>query len=296
MVIPHIAIISGLLLAGNNPNILEGVVEGPTCEPQPLYLHLFALVYESRYRPAWIWRRGRSKKIWIKRVCEGPDQNSPEGLKLKMKISDWMVIGNLAWSLILIPSLLAFLTSFYTPRAGLSCRSMTFLIYMLSQFWLIVLWIWDIESTYLDHEGAPHTPVTRLRWRTAGNENRQAYVWWPLVIAGGHWAVLTAIGGTTMQIMGVYRNCLCNVPVKHWLPSQWNTTFTVSTNSPEDVETAKIWWKFVGGVAIAFLGLITFVGWWYQRRLRYQFKLLVDRLDEKAEEEPLPKQSQAATA
>ena len=287
MVIPHIAIISGLLLAGNNPNILEGVVEGHTCEPQPLYLHLFALVYESRYRPAWIWRRGRSKKIWIKRVCEGPDHNPPEGFKIKMKTSDWMVIGSLAWSLILIPSLLAFLTSFYTPRSGLSCRSMTFLIYMLSQFWLIVLWIWDIESTYLDREGAPHTPVTRLRWRTAGNENRHAYFWWPLVIAGGFWAVLTAIGGTTMQIMGVYYNCLCNVPVKHWRPSQWNTTFTVSTNSPEDVETAKTWWKFVGGVAIAFLGFITFVGWWYQRRLRYQFKFLVDRIDERAEEEPL---------
>ena len=52
MVIPHIAIISGLLLAGNNPNILEGVVEEPTCEHQPAYLHLFTLVYESRYRPA----------------------------------------------------------------------------------------------------------------------------------------------------------------------------------------------------------------------------------------------------
>ena len=91
MVIPHIAIVSGLLLAGNNPNILEGVVEGTTCEPQPAYLHLFALVYESRYRPAWIWRRGRSKKIWIKRVCEGPGQHPPEGLKIKMDIGGWMV-------------------------------------------------------------------------------------------------------------------------------------------------------------------------------------------------------------
>ena len=286
MVIPHIAIISGLLLAGNNPNILEGVVEGTTCNPQPAYLHLFALVYESRYRPAWIWHRGRSKKIWFKRVCEGRNENPPEGLELGMKIADWMVVGNLAWCLILIPSLLASLTSFYTPSTGLSCRSMTFLIYMLSQAWLIALWTWDIESTHLDNGETPHTPATRLRWGRADSQNRQAYIWWPLVAIGGLCAVLTAIGGTMMQLMGVYRNCLCLVPIMHWRNS--GRRFIVSTNFPEAVDSARTWWKFTGGAAIGFLGLTAFVGWWYQRRLRYQFKLLVDRLDDRVEEEPHP--------
>ena len=294
MVIPHIAIISGLLLAGNNPNILEGIVEGPTCKQQPAYLRIFALVYDSRYRPAWIWRRGRNKKIWIKRVCEGPDQHVPgsyERLKIDMKLGDWMVICNLAGFLILLPSLLALLTSFFTPRLGLSCRSMTFLTYMLGQYLLIVLWAWDIDSTHLDHNGAPHTPVTRLPWGSrVGLENRRAYVWWPLVVVAGFCSVVIAIGGTIMQVMGVYRNCLCNVPVQYWRPSQWDTTFPVSTYSRDDIETAKIWWKFTGGTAIAFLGFIAFVGWWYQRRLRYQFKRLVNRLDEKAEE-PLLEES-----
>ncbi len=99
-----------------------------------------------------------------------------------------------------------------------------------------------------------------------------------------------------MQITGVYRNCLCNVPIKHWRRSHWGTAFTLSTDSSEDIERAKTWWKITGVGAIAFLGVITFVGWWYQRRLRYQFKLLVDRLDEKAEEELLPRLSRAATA
>ncbi len=296
MVIPHIAIISGLLLAGNNPNILEGIVERRTCKQQPAYLRIFALVYDSRYRPAWIWRRGRNKKIWIKRVCGGPNLNPLggfEGLKIGMKLGDWMVICNLAGFLILLPSLLALLTSFFTPRLGLSCRSMTFLTYMLGQYLLIVLWAWDIESTHLDHDGAPHTPVTRLPWGSkTGVENRQAYVWWPLVVGAGFCSVVIAIGGTIMQIMGVYRNCLCNVPVKYWRPSQWDTTFTVSTYSLEDIERAKIWWKFTGGTAIAFLGFIAFVGWWYQRRLRYQFKRLVNRLDEKAEEEPSREESE----
>ena len=287
MVIPHIAIISGLLLAGNNPNILEGIVERPTCEPQKAYLRLFALVYESRYIPAWIWHRGRSKKIWIERVCEGPNNNTPQvlkGLKIKTKIDDWMVIYILAWFLIFIPSLLAFLTSFYTPTIGLSCRSMTFLTYVLCQSWLIALWAWDIESTHLDDKGVPHTPVTRLRWGRAGVQSRQACVWWPLVVFGGICAACIAIGGTLMQIMGVFRNCLCNVPLKYWVPWPRDFSFVVSTNSAQDIESAKILWKCTGGSAIAFLGFIAFVGWWYQRRLKYQFKFLVDSLDKEAED------------
>ena len=224
------------------------------------------------------------QKIWIDRVCKGSDQIPCVGLKIKMRIDDWMVIGDLAWCLVIVPSVLAFLTSFYTPTKGLSCRSMTFLAYMLCQFWLIALWAWDIESTYLDEEGAPHTPVTRLSWN---RESLQAYVWWPLVIIGGVCAVVTAIGGTTMQFMGVYRNCLCYVPIQYWHPWRPNTTFIVSTNFAEGIERARTWWKITGAAAIAFLGLMAFVGWWYQRRLRYQFKLLVDRLDENAEEEPL---------
>jgi hypothetical protein len=211
MCLPHIAIISGLLLAGNNPNALEGIVGEPTCEPQKPYLGIFELVYDSRNTPTWIWQRGRSKKIWIQRVCKNPD-TAPDGLedKVSMKSGDWIVVAILAYSLILIPSVLAYLTSYYTPRVGLSCRSLTFLVYMLCQFYLIILWIWDIESTYLDGWGSPHTPVTRVPWRHAVNsgnractryfQNWQAWIWWPLVLIGGACAIFTAIGGTVCFI------------------------------------------------------------------------------------------------
>lgn len=276
---------SGLLLAGNNPNTLEGVVGQETCEEQPLDLGLFELVYQSRYTPAWIWQRGRSKKIWIEQICN-ESNTAPDGLKAKVKMDpgDWMAVGICAYSLILIPSLLAFLTSFYTPVVGLSCRSMTFLVYMLCQLYLIVLWIWDIQSTHLDDDGVPHTPVTRIPWRRAkGHEVWQACIWWPLVLVGGVCAVFTAIGGTMMQIMGVYRNCLCTWPIHYWRRSLFDATYPISTNSAEAIRNASTYWKGTGATAITFLGFISYVGWWYQRRLRYQFRLLVDRIDENSE-------------
>ena len=56
MTIPHVAIVSSFLLAGNNPNILEGIVGLPTIEKKPsLKWHFLLLTYDSRYKPAWIW-------------------------------------------------------------------------------------------------------------------------------------------------------------------------------------------------------------------------------------------------
>ena len=282
MIVPHIAIVSGLLLAGNNPNTLEGVVGQPTAQNQAPHRGLFELVYDSRYTPNWVWQRGRSKKIWIERLCYDR-ATAPDGLKakLEMTLGDWMVVGFFSYSLLGIPSVLAFLTSFFTPLVGLSCRSMTFLVYMLCQLYLTLLWIWDIHSTYLDDfEGAPHTPVTRIPWAHGGvRENWQAYLWWPNVLASGACAIFTAIGGTMMQIIGVHRNCLCNIPISHWRRSSFDITFSISTNSAEAIQNAATYWRGTGITAITFLSFISYVGWWYQRRLRYQFKVLVDQIN-----------------
>ena len=176
----------------------------PTANPQTPHHRIFELVYDSRYTPTWIWQRGRSKKIWIERICHDPT-TAPDNLasKMEMRMGDWMVVGLLSYSMVLVPTILAFLTSYYTPVVGLSCRSLTFLIYLICQLYLTILWIWDIHSTYLDTEGAPHTPVTRVPWRNGDiRDNWQMYLWWPNVLAGGACAVFTAIGGTMMQIIG----------------------------------------------------------------------------------------------
>lgn len=77
MIIPHIAIVSGLLLAGNNPSILEGVfaterdaqADDDSATTYILFgLLRFELAYPSCYKVAWQWQRGHTKKQWINQL------------------------------------------------------------------------------------------------------------------------------------------------------------------------------------------------------------------------------------
>jgi hypothetical protein len=268
MVIPHLAIVSGLLLAGNNPNTFEGVIGREGNTSNPAQFKVFCLVYESRYRPAWMWFRGRSKRDWAQKLLDiystdptGRSDIDMEQFKkvMDLSISDWATVCGIVGLLILVPFSLAFITSYNTPAVGLSCRSMTFLIYVLSQSWLIFLWVLTF-SPYIHH---PY-------W---------SYIWFPLAALGGCGAVFTSIGGTMMQIIGVYRNCKCLLPIQHWGDPHSQVLLTISKNSKDDILEAVTYWRGTGSGAIAFLGLICYSGWWYQRRLRGIFRELVDRID-----------------
>ena len=296
MTIPHIAIISGLLLAGNNPNTLEAVVRGRSASPMPRKWYILEPVYDSRYRPAWIWDRGREKRLWVKRLQQEHHGSPDDGFEKRIKIGlqNWITIAALAWALIVIPSTLAFLTSYFTPRIGLSCRSMTFLIYMLSQLCLILLWVWNIQSAKLDQDGHPHVSVTRTHRQqqqpdrssseAAASANNPTtswhpWVWYPLVTLTALCATFTGIGGTMMQIIGVYRNCLCDIPITAWHRRYDNELLLISTNSADDIHRAETVWRGTGIAAVVFLIFVSFVGWWYQKRLRFQFKNIIARID-----------------
>lgn len=285
MTIPHIAIISGLLLAGNNPTILEVIVGMETANEQHLRWGLVTWSYNSRYHPASLWNRGRSKRIWALRTIHHSPR-APENLEksLTMGINDWATVAACAGLLIGTPSILAFVTSYLTPQVGLSCRSMTFLLYVLCQIWLVMLWIWNIESTYLDDQGTPHTPVTRSVFTRRPNSTLwQAYLWKSQTLIACSISVFTGIGGTLMQIIGVFRNCLCSINVDRWGKSRFTAEIVISTNSAEDIYRASTVWKGTSIAATIFLGVVTFVGWWYQRRLRQQFEVMISQLGDNPE-------------
>ena len=281
MTIPHIAIISGCLLAGNNPNTLEGLVGRETPNLSRRKWYILELVYESRYRPAWIWHRGRNKRIWAIRLQKTYHTSDDDNLQENIAIgfADWFSIFGLASLLIVVPSVLAFLTSFYTPRVGISCRSMTFLVYMLCQLCLILLWIWNIVTTDIVRDGQQYEAVskTKTSWR--------ACIWYPLVTLIIMCAVFTAIGGTMMQIIGVYRNCLCEIPITEWPRRHENQLLVISKNSKDDIHRARTFWKGTGITAVMFLTVVTFIGWWYQKRMRCEFKKLIKRIDMHTREE-----------
>ena len=400
--IPHIAIVSGCLLAGNNPNTLAGITLprrrlqrvsngghfwSTLTEPLlDVTDRVVGLTYDANYKPAWMWNRGRSKREWLLRLCEEFREHDRRDYlpALKAEISmgwlDWLTVSVFAFLLFFIPCLFGFLTSFYTPQIGLSCRSLTFLMYGCAQTWLLLLWIWNLtwrdnnwrarrrgldvyaradqqlshmstaaanpspgetedgialvantehetQSSLLTQTGGPSqtanneanasakqapnsgfqeifSSLSEARWfprssnqRPFSDENRApsqgallsssgisrlGFIIFLLLMAIGFAAaVFSAIGGTMMQIMGVYRNCLCQINVNTWLHGRNEATLQISTNSAEDIQQASRYWIPMGGAASGFLGLVAYVAWWYQRRLRFRFTELVERIDEK---------------
>lgn len=95
MIIPHVAIISSLLLAGSNPNTWQGVTgylpmedleanQSPDSNETPStnstekshsFAHavayaLYKPMYPLTYQPAWIWDRGSNKDQWLMKAAE----------------------------------------------------------------------------------------------------------------------------------------------------------------------------------------------------------------------------------
>ncbi|PMD20643.1 hypothetical protein NA56DRAFT_171197 [Hyaloscypha hepaticicola] len=308
-IVPHMAIISSLLLAGNNPFILQLATDVSRTEHRPV-LGIFAQAYESRYKPEWLWFRGRSKYIWLKRVfllneVESaakvlPGVASKEGSKktpnitvnrkskpqltdlqsaVDLAVFDWAQMITITTALIFVPFILAFLTSFYTPTVGLSCRSLTFLTYFLAQMGQVALWAWALSTSSICENGKLHSPAHRskpclpnlISWLT----------YWTLAILFFCTSIFAAIGGTIMQLLGVYSNCLCALPAKYWNTRYMDDAHSyvnLGSNSAADISAAQHWWMAMGSVATGFLCAATYFGWWYQLRLRVIFRDLAEEI------------------
>ncbi|RWA05993.1 hypothetical protein EKO27_g9108 [Xylaria grammica] len=96
----------------------------------------------------------------------------------------------------------------------------------------------------------------------------------------GFFAILAAVGGTMLQLLGVYRTCLCQVPATHWpYLNGPDAYFPLSSNSQAAIEAAEAWWTVTGGLSVGLLSFVTALAWWHQRRLRQIFKEEADKLE-----------------
>ncbi|CAK7202713.1 hypothetical protein SEUCBS139899_005440 [Sporothrix eucalyptigena] len=337
MTIPHIAIISGLLLAGNNPNILEGVlaVERKYRQDNITFMGItYGLAYPSCYKVAWLWDRGYNKKKWLdtliatylvryNAVYSGNEDYDKDIVDLKKKttlsISDWAFLLSLTLMLLGLPYILAFLTAYFTPEVGLSCRSLTFTIYIIVQTFQIILWLWayagplaifNVENPgffqiggWLDKRGfyepysvrwmvdrgqaVPRNPfkLMRLVW----NNPRRLANWrclWNIVYYSSQWllgiiGITAAIGGTAMQLVGVYSADICYITTQYWFaPLEERPQPIISVNSADMIRESELMWKPCAITAIVFMSVVSFVGWWYQRRMRDLFQDQVRRIDQ----------------
>ncbi|KAH9909273.1 hypothetical protein F4778DRAFT_716048 [Xylariomycetidae sp. FL2044] len=310
MVIPYLAIISCAMLAANSPSTLEGIVyDGHKSALPDRYelgclaehierakcheTHLGRLIrlvevfnpvetaYEGRFRTVKLWKRGLNKRQWVQEAIIEYEATvpahirqgyrlSPEKLRKRLtlnpKDSSGIVSGALC--LLLIPCILAFLTSYNTPRAGLSCRSLTYLVYAISQVCEMALWALAARLRI----------VYGARWYETSPIAKRLCWWGQLFV--GFFAIFAAVGGTLMQLMGVYRSCLCEAPAAYW-PNLGDPDayILLSNTTAEDILAAQQWWTATGSAAVIMVGIVCALAWWHQRRLRKTFRDEADKLE-----------------
>jgi hypothetical protein len=84
-----------------------------------------------------------------------------------------------------------------------------------------------------------------------------------------------------MQLLGVYNNCLCALPIRYW-SARFNEDLeayvSLGLDSAQDIRAASEWWFAMGSVATAFLCAATYYGWWYQKRLRGIFRNVAENI------------------
>ncbi|KAI5926634.1 hypothetical protein F4810DRAFT_479177 [Camillea tinctor] len=250
--------------------------------------------FEGRFKTEKLWKRGLNKRLWVQEAISeyaasgcapGPVSSSSlasssyagqrtnvstEALRASLTLDalDCAYVFACAQFLLLAPCALAFLTSFNTPRAGLSCRSLTYLVYAISQVCEMGLWAW--EARLKTRYGARWSETQPVAKRIC---------WWGQVFVG-FVAIFAAVGGTMMQLLGVYRSCACKVPASYWLRLRDPDAYIIlSDNTAADIDAAQRWWTVTGSTAVGIVSIVCALAWWHQRRLRKVFRDEADKIE-----------------
>ncbi|KAI9700147.1 MAG: hypothetical protein M1820_006929 [Bogoriella megaspora] len=303
MIIPHVAVTSSPLLAGNNPSTWQGATghfpsfdpesgqnqysahtpHGDNANTSPKLLQsirhaLYKPIYPLTYQPAWIWSRGSNKERWLSQAAEAnvrlrslkDDVLIPSSMKFLVAVTIPVL------SLLLVPTVLGGLISYETPVVGISCRAGTIMLYTCSQLLLVLLWISKMRTFGRDLDVEAIHKKSTPTWMRCSK-----LLWFFLFASATTMSIFTSIGGTMFTFMNLYVNCLCFIPISQWKTRYSPDTMTyLSSNSSEDIRNAKLFWFPCGMSATAFLITVTYLGWWYQRRLRVQFTDLTSGIDQ----------------
>lgn len=330
MTVPHLAIMASAMLAASSPSALQGIVwDGGSAASRDSFekgfwdsvrsqMNEYSLLkwllekvrgcqvientYDGHFKTVSLWNRGHNKRRWVHEALRhyeaGYTEDSgslmpPNDVRdaLKENLGDVFNAIMATAMLLIVPSALAFLTSYNTPRKGIACRSLTYLVYGVSQVVECLFWIWEtqLKMKYGDRWSEAHTRAKTINW--VG----QMFV--------GFFAIFAAVIGTLMQLLGVYRTCACKacascaqnysclsgkvalltgkqVPISYWLGPTETGYVDLSTDDAGSIKAASEYWVTTGAVAVGFICLVCALGWWHQRRLRKLFKDEADSLDD----------------
>lgn len=304
MVIVHVAIVSGCLLAANNPATSTAIVGqrlAPAIPAKPTLksrdnhytipsvtefgyfifdhiillrdltvfygnYYLFSDAYDTTFQPVWMWRRGANKRQKIKNSQAWLRPQSPQN-------KDYLIAGRWSWFLIWIsavilvavPPAAGAVVSYATPPIGVSCRSLSFMIYAGCQVVLCTTYVFRHLWHYELMSDGPSTGVSRHR-----------PLWIKRLLAHNFWNFLPllfsafcCVGGTVMQVVGVFRNCLCYTITDKWLKLD-QAYVNLASDTAEARGSTKNWIT-MGITATAFMVFTAYAGWWYQNFVRRRF-------------------------
>ncbi|KAH8791445.1 hypothetical protein BGZ57DRAFT_589460 [Hyaloscypha finlandica] len=288
MIIVHVAIISGCLLASNNPSTSAGIVgsgheeleyehrklqrratfvgqnhglESPgwTWERFAHSVLGWSDAYETEFQPVSLWERGSNKMKWIKK-SEAWKQDPDFRRLMEVTPLGWFFkIFLPALALVVLPPGSGGVVAYWTPPRGVGCRSLSFLLYALCQ--TVITGIAVMRCANEDNEWQPSLQEWSSGWRFKA----LSAPFWLL-------SLLSAIGGTFLQIVGVFRNCFCKTTMDHWLKglAKRNPRINLATDT-DDARTSSNAWIVMGALATVFMAVTCYGGWWYQRMIRQKF-------------------------
>jgi hypothetical protein len=306
MIIVHVAIVSGCLLASNNPSTSSGIVGGnhvalPKQRRESTVLQrvrTFSAIsreddspddnwewfchkilgwsdaYKTEFQPVSLWSRGMNKMKWIRQSKAWAED---EAFRETMRITPWGWIIKVfipTLLLIAVPPAAGGVVAYLTPPRGIGCRSLSFIMYGTCQ--LIVAILAGLRNAVDD--GLPATwqrSTSRSTFSSDIHTNLKylltGYSFWLLSSLWWFGSLIAAVGGTTMQVTGIYRNCICYAGAEFWYDI-WakNPPVQLATDTQAARDSAA-YWIGMGTLAMAFMVVNCYVGWWYQKLIRRRF-------------------------
>jgi hypothetical protein len=268
MIIVHVAIISGCLLASNNPSATVALISNRVLEiarpPTLFFLHAvydlcFQPVYDSCFQPANMWERGANKNKWLMAIAPS--------FRKHMTIRWWEWVFYIllpTFVLVSVPPASAAFVAWRSPPVGWGCRSLSFICYGACQTIVMFIFFADLIT-------AKGTPTVRRRIF--------------LRIVYGVFCFLSlfsSLGSTIMQITGVFDNCICQVNANEWI-NRRNSMINVAMDTEADRNSSGSWIR-IGIAATAFMAICAYVGWWYQKAITEKYEMAVEGLPGKASE------------
>jgi hypothetical protein len=162
----------------------------------------------------------------------------------------------LAWICVAMPCACAASISYTTPTVGLGCRSFNHLLYGSCTLVLSLLPVYRSQVAETDH-----TRSQRVFLRV-------------LYIFGICLNVFILIGGTLFHLIGLYRNCRCEV-----LFASKDFLLQMSSNTALDVANAKKFWLPVGYMDFGFIWIVCAIAVACRGYIHYSLKIFLKALD-----------------